>query len=89
MCRELTKTYEEVKRGRLAELAEWAAGEVRGEITLVVAGAEPVAPDVGDLAARVAQREAAGVTRKDAIAAVALEAGVPKKEVYAAVIAAK
>jgi 16S rRNA (cytidine1402-2'-O)-methyltransferase len=89
VCRELTKTYEEVKRGRLAELAEWAAGEVRGEITLVVAGADPVAPVVGDLAARVAQREAAGVSRKDAIAAIALEAGVPKKEVYASVIAAK
>ena len=39
VCRELTKTYEEVRRGPLAELAAWAAGEVRGEITLVVAGA--------------------------------------------------
>src|SRR5437879_6275039 len=39
VCRELTKTYEEVKRGTLAELAHWASGEVRGEITLVVAGA--------------------------------------------------
>ncbi|MDT4965225.1 MAG: rRNA (cytidine1402-2-O)-methyltransferase, partial [Pseudonocardiales bacterium] len=41
VCRELTKTYEEVRRGGLGELAEWAAGEVRGEVTLVVAGAEP------------------------------------------------
>lgn len=38
VCRELTKTYEEVKRGPLAELAEWAAGGVKGEITVVVAG---------------------------------------------------
>jgi 16S rRNA (cytidine1402-2'-O)-methyltransferase len=90
VCRELTKTYEECKRGRLAELAEWAAaGEVRGEITVVVAGAEPVAPFAGDLAARVTEREVAGGSRKDAIAAIALEAGIPKKEVYAAVIAAK
>ncbi len=39
VCRELTKTYEEVRRGTLDELPQWAAGEVRGEITLVVAGA--------------------------------------------------
>jgi 16S rRNA (cytidine1402-2'-O)-methyltransferase len=90
VCRELTKTYEECKRGRLAELAQWAAaGEVRGEITVVVAGSQPVAPFAGDLAARVTEREVAGGSRKDAIAAIALEAGIPKKEVYAAVIAAK
>ena len=40
-CRELTKTYEEIRRGPLTELAAWAAGEVRGEVTLVVAGAPP------------------------------------------------
>ncbi|MGK5533197.1 16S rRNA (cytidine(1402)-2'-O)-methyltransferase, partial [Streptomyces sp. URMC 129] len=44
VCRELTKTYEEVRRGTLAELAAWAAEGVRGEITVVVAGAEPSAP---------------------------------------------
>jgi 16S rRNA (cytidine1402-2'-O)-methyltransferase len=88
VCRELTKTYEEVKRGSLASLAEWAAaGEVRGEITLVVAGAPPVVLErtPADLAAAVAEREQAGLTRKDAIAEVARAAGVPKKEVYAAV----
>jgi 16S rRNA (cytidine1402-2'-O)-methyltransferase len=41
VCRELTKTYEEVLRGTLGELAAWATGEVRGEITVVVAGAVP------------------------------------------------
>ncbi|MDT4975082.1 MAG: rRNA (cytidine1402-2-O)-methyltransferase, partial [Pseudonocardiales bacterium] len=58
------------RRGGLGELAEWAAGEVRGEITLVVAGAEPGAAEVDAvaLAAEVAAREAAGQPRKEAIA---------------------
>jgi 16S rRNA (cytidine1402-2'-O)-methyltransferase len=92
VCRELTKTYEEVRRGSLGELAQWAAGDVRGEITLVVAGApdEPamdVGPDV--LAGEVAAREQAGQPRKDAIAEVARARGVPKRDVFDAVVAAK
>ena len=43
VCRELTKTYEEVRRGPLSELAAWAADGVRGEVTIVAAGAEPAA----------------------------------------------
>ncbi|WP_067135285.1 16S rRNA (cytidine(1402)-2'-O)-methyltransferase [Microtetraspora malaysiensis] len=84
VCRELTKTYEEVRRGPLAELADWAAGEVRGEITLVVAGYAPEAtePDIDDLAEEVARREDAGVPRKQAIADVAKAAGVPKRDLY-------
>ena len=39
VCRELTKTHEEVRRGPLAELVAWAADGVRGEVTIVVAGA--------------------------------------------------
>jgi 16S rRNA (cytidine1402-2'-O)-methyltransferase len=91
VCRELTKTYEEVRRGGLGELAGWAAGDVRGEITLVVAGAAPVTGSVepAELAADVAEREAAGEPRKDAIAAVARERGVPKRAVFDAVVAAK
>jgi 16S rRNA (cytidine1402-2'-O)-methyltransferase len=92
VCRELTKTYEEVRRGDLASLAGWAEGEVRGEITLVVAGA-PVAPPVAvspdELARRVGDAEAGGTPRKAAIAAVAAAAGVPKREVFDAVVAAK
>jgi 16S rRNA (cytidine1402-2'-O)-methyltransferase len=85
VCRELTKTHEEVRRGTLGELADWASGEVRGEITLVVAGAAP--RDVpADLAGLVAQRESAGVARKDAIAEVAREHRVAKRDVYAAVV---
>ncbi|HEX6444328.1 MAG TPA: 16S rRNA (cytidine(1402)-2'-O)-methyltransferase [Streptosporangiales bacterium] len=88
VCRELTKTYEEVERGPLADLVSWAGDGVRGEVTLVVAGA-PAAPapaDPADLAAAVAAREAAGEPRKQAIATVAKAAGVPKREVYAAVV---
>ena len=92
VCRELTKTYEEVRRGSLGELADWALAGVRGEITLVVAGssaaaAEPAEP--ADLAAAVARREAAGVPRKDAIAEVSRDHGIPKRAVYDAVVSAK
>ncbi|MFJ5232440.1 16S rRNA (cytidine(1402)-2'-O)-methyltransferase [Kitasatospora sp. NPDC088391] len=92
VCRELTKTYEEVRRGPLGELAEWAADGVRGEITVVVAGAPPAAPEeVGpaELARLVAAREAAGERRKEAIAAVAVELGLRKSIVFDAVVAAK
>ncbi|MEV4946589.1 16S rRNA (cytidine(1402)-2'-O)-methyltransferase [Streptomyces sp. NPDC053755] len=92
VCRELTKTYEEVKRGGLGELAAWAAEGVRGEITVVVEGAPPAAPaDLGpeELVRRVRVREEAGERRKEAIAAVAAEAGLPKREVFDAVVAAK
>ncbi|MGQ0629445.1 MAG: 16S rRNA (cytidine(1402)-2'-O)-methyltransferase [Sporichthyaceae bacterium] len=92
VCRELTKTYEEVRRGALAELADWATGGVRGEITVVVAGAAPPGPDAAtpaEFAARVAAREEAGETRKEAIAAVALAAGVHKRVVFDAVAASK
>ncbi|GAA0484149.1 MULTISPECIES: 16S rRNA (cytidine(1402)-2'-O)-methyltransferase [Streptomyces] len=92
VCRELTKTYEEVRRGPLGELAEWAAEGVRGEITIVVAGApEPGPADLGpeELVRRVRVREEAGERRKEAIAGVAAAAGVPKREVFDAVVAAK
>lgn len=92
VCRELTKTYEEVKRGPLGELAAWAAAGVRGEITVVVAGADPKAPSAAsprELAALVAAREAAGESRKEAIAAVAVAAGLPKRAVFDALVREK
>ncbi|MDT0346995.1 16S rRNA (cytidine(1402)-2'-O)-methyltransferase [Streptomyces litchfieldiae] len=92
VCRELTKTYEEVRRGPLSELAAWAGeAEVRGEITVVVAGAASAGPrpDAAELARRVAEGEAAGLHRKEAIAEVARAAGVPKREVFDAVVAAR
>ncbi|WP_221352145.1 16S rRNA (cytidine(1402)-2'-O)-methyltransferase [Streptomyces beigongshangae] len=91
VCRELTKTYEEVRRGPLGELAAWAAEGVRGEITVVVEGAPEVTEvlDADELVRRVRVREEAGERRKEAIAAVAADAGVPKREVFDAVVAAK
>ncbi|WP_030262074.1 16S rRNA (cytidine(1402)-2'-O)-methyltransferase [Streptomyces violens] len=92
VCRELTKTYEEVRRGPLEELAGWAADGVRGEITIVVEGAPEPGPgdlDAEELVRRVKVREEAGERRKEAIAGVAAEAGVPKREVFDAVVAAK
>jgi 16S rRNA (cytidine1402-2'-O)-methyltransferase len=88
VCRELTKTHEEVRRGPLAELASWAADGVRGEITLVVGGAPaaPVALSPSELAAEVAAEEAAGATRKDAIRAVVVRTGLPRRTVYDAVV---
>ena len=84
VCRELTKTYEEVRRGSLAELADWAAAqEVRGEIVVVVGGAPPAPPaDVADLVAEVLARADTGERLKDAVAAVAERAGVPKRTLY-------
>jgi 16S rRNA (cytidine1402-2'-O)-methyltransferase len=87
VCRELTKTHEEVRRGGLAELATWAGDGVRGEVTLVVAGAVPeqVDTDPVSLAGLVADAESTGTPRKQAILDVARRAGVPKREVYDAV----
>ena len=91
VCRELTKKHEEVLRGPLGELAAWAAeGPVRGEITVVLAGAAPsAAPPVASLVDAVAERVADGERLKDAVAAVAEGAGVPKRELYAAALAAR
>jgi 16S rRNA (cytidine1402-2'-O)-methyltransferase len=92
VCRELTKTYEEVKRGGLGELAAWAADGVRGEITVVVEGAPEKGAeevDAAELVRRVRVREEAGERRKEAIAAVAVEAGIPKRVVFDAVVADK
>jgi 16S rRNA (cytidine1402-2'-O)-methyltransferase len=88
VCRELTKTHEEVRRAGLGELAAWAADGVRGEVTIVVSGAvdsTTVASDPDSLRAAVAEDEGRGLTRKDAIRAVADRAGVPKRTVYDAV----
>jgi len=86
VCRELTKTHEEVRRGPLAELAAWADAGVRGEVTVVVAGRpEPTPPAADDVVAAVARLEEAGSSRRDAIAEAARTSGVRRRDVYAAV----
>ncbi|HEY0904449.1 MAG TPA: 16S rRNA (cytidine(1402)-2'-O)-methyltransferase [Marmoricola sp.] len=83
VCRELTKTHEEVRRDGLGNLAAWADAGVRGEVTIVVSGATAqTTTDPGTLRALVASEEAAGVGRKQAIADVARRSGVPKRLVY-------
>ncbi len=87
VCRELTKTYEEVARGGLGELVEWAVGQeqgVRGEVTIVLGGAPADARTytADDLKALVAERQAEGLSRKDAVEQVAGETGARKKDVY-------
>ncbi|MFC0547247.1 16S rRNA (cytidine(1402)-2'-O)-methyltransferase [Kutzneria chonburiensis] len=92
VCRQLTKSDEQVVRGTLAELAEWAAGGVGGEVTVVFAGAEPAVVDVTDVAGlvpAVQERVAAGQRLKDVVAEVAAGAGVSKKALYDSVVAAK
>jgi 16S rRNA (cytidine1402-2'-O)-methyltransferase len=86
VCRELTKTHEEVVRRPLGELAAWAEGEVRGEIVVVVSGQveAPAAVTDDELAAAVRERVAAGRSRRDAVDEVAARLGVARRRVYAA-----
>ena len=88
VCRELTKTYEEIIRGDLADLALWVEREILGEITIVLHGASEQAPTVAsDWIQQVATRVALGVSQRDAIAEVARELHIPKRDVYDAVLA--
>jgi 16S rRNA (cytidine1402-2'-O)-methyltransferase len=96
VCRELTKTHEEIRRGTLAELAAWAAAGVRGEITLVVGGAGPAgraggaqegtAQDDAGVSEEVAAMVAAGSSQRDAITAVATRRGLRRRAVYQTVV---
>ena len=82
VCRELTKTHEEVRRGALPELAAWADGEVRGEVTLVVAGATPGTADLAEAVRAVRELTAQGRRLKPAVAEVAHRRGVAKNQLY-------
>lgn len=93
LCREMTKRYQEVFRGTLLELQEWAVGrEILGEVTLVIEGAQPSAVDArshSEIARLVAQREEAGMDRREAVAAVAELLQLRKREVFDALVASK
>ena len=89
MCRELTKTYEEVKRGTLGELAEWAVDHARGEITVVLDGGGPEEVSLDDLVARVTELVADGVRAKDACKQAAAGTAVSNRELYDAYLASR
>ena len=89
VCRELTKTYEEVRRGGLRELAEWAVEGARGEITVVIQGAPAREASLDDGAATVLDLVSGGVRLKDACAQVAEATGLSKKALYDAALAAR
>ncbi|WP_084634746.1 16S rRNA (cytidine(1402)-2'-O)-methyltransferase [Propionicicella superfundia] len=90
VCRELTKTYEEVRRDGLGALAAWAAGgPVRGEITVVIGGAAPASASPAAAVALVLDRVAAGERFSAVVAEVAEAAGMPRKELYRRALAAR
>ncbi|WP_411283154.1 16S rRNA (cytidine(1402)-2'-O)-methyltransferase [Lapillicoccus sp.] len=89
VCRELTKTWEEVRRGGLAELAAWAADGVKGEVTVVVAGAAAVVSSVEDALPAILERVAAGERLKDVSADVAASTGLSRKALYDAALASR
>lgn len=92
VCRELTKTYEEVRRGGLGELAAWADEGVKGEITVVVAGLDPTAgPSVtaSDVIPEILARVAGGERLKDVCRDVSARTGLPVKELYDGAIASR
>ena len=92
LCREMTKTYEETVRGTLGQIKEWAnSKEILGEITIVIDGAIEGAKEISQQAiiGAVKKLEEVGMERKEAIAAVAEELDLPKREVFDAMVAAK
>ncbi|MDO5076349.1 16S rRNA (cytidine(1402)-2'-O)-methyltransferase [Corynebacterium sp.] len=89
VARELTKMFEQVRRGSLAELAQWAAEGVKGEITVVIEGARPAAEDVASLVPMVVERVAAGERLKAVCTELAARYKVSKKELYDAAVTAR
>ncbi len=89
VSRELTKTWEETRRGTLAELAAWAEAGVRGEITVVVGGASGAGLSLAEALPLVAERQAAGEPFSSAVAAVAADSGLPRKALYQAALEAR
>lgn len=89
VCRELTKMFEEVKRGTATELAEWAEAGVRGEICVVVAGAEKREYNLHDGVVQVLELVTAGERLKDATAQVSDATGLSRRELYQAALAVR
>ena len=89
VCRELTKLHEEVVRGNAADVARHFADGARGEIVIVVAGAEVVASDLPTGIAQVLALVAEGSKLKDAAAEVAEATGLSKRDLYEGALEAR
>jgi 16S rRNA (cytidine1402-2'-O)-methyltransferase len=92
VCREMSKHYEEVVRGELSQLIEWAESkDILGEITIVISGFDPGTREFesAQLVQMVLNQESAGEGRKEAIAQVAKETGISKRVVFDAMVAYK
>ena len=89
ICRELTKTYEEVHRGTLAQLRDWVEQGVRGEITLVLAGATAQTVSLADAVGMVDEVVADGEKTSRAVAGIAARTGLRRRELYDAFLAAR
>lgn len=89
VCRELTKPYEQVVRGPLAELADWATEPPRGEITVVIQGAPRVADDWQTALDQVRTLVASGTRLSEAVADIARATGLRRKELYERALAAR
>jgi 16S rRNA (cytidine1402-2'-O)-methyltransferase len=81
-CRELTKVHEEIRRGSLQKLAEWANSEVRGELTLVIGGAPAPTADLESAAKEAVGLAAGGMKLRAAVAQVARQQGLAKNALY-------
>lgn len=86
VSRELTKKFEHTERGTLEHLVEWAKTEPKGEMVLVVAGAEVAAVQVSDLVEQVLALLADGAKLKEAVAEIAAAAGASKSDLYQLVL---
>ncbi|RFA09845.1 16S rRNA (cytidine(1402)-2'-O)-methyltransferase [Subtercola boreus] len=89
VCRELTKLYEEVRRGGAASLVPWASAGVKGEIVLVVAGAPALDVTLETGLAQVRELVSDGTRLKDAAAAIAEATGLSKRDLYEAALAGR
>jgi 16S rRNA (cytidine1402-2'-O)-methyltransferase len=89
VCRELTKFYEEVRRGTASELVEWAENGVKGEIVVVVEGAPRQDVSAEDAGAQVQALVEGGMRLKDACAEVAAVTGLSSRDLYQQALAAR
>lgn len=89
VCRELTKLYEEVRRGTASALVAWAEQGVKGEIVVVVSGAAPAAVSAEDALTQVQTLVASGTRLKEACAEVAAATGLSSRDLYQAALAAR